>query len=114
MSCLPIVGHADLLPTTVNRVPRISERSIDATRPVGTDAVRRDGELAGFGLRVRQPGRKVYGVQNCVAGQLRWFTIGAHGPISPDPAWGKASEILALAKIGTDPPLPDKPGLGAG
>ena len=81
----------------------ISKRSVDAIKPDGTDTVYWDGELAGFGLRVRRSGRKVYVVQTRVAGKLRWFTIGAHGPIAPDQARGKALEILALAKKGIDP-----------
>ena len=67
-----------------NRIPRITKRSVDASRADGTDTVYWDGELTGFGLRVRRSGRKSYVVQTRVAGKLRWFTIGPHGPLSPD------------------------------
>ncbi|MDE0371869.1 MAG: Arm DNA-binding domain-containing protein, partial [Rhodospirillales bacterium] len=49
----------------------------------GTDTVYWDGELTGFGIRVRKSGRKYYVLQTRVRGKLRWFTIGQHGPITP-------------------------------
>ena len=69
----------------------------------GTDAVYWDGELTGFGLRVRRSGRKSYVVQTRIAGKLCWFTIGPHGPLNPDQARARALEILACAKKGIDP-----------
>ena len=87
----------------VNRIPRITKRSVDAIKPDGSDAVYWDGELTGFGLRVRRSGRKVYVVQTRVDGKLRWFTIGAYGVVSTDEARAQALEILALAKKGIDP-----------
>ena len=87
----------------VNRIPRITKRSVDAIKPDGTDTVYWDGELTGFGLRVRRSGRKVYVVQTRVDGKLCWFTIGAPGAVSADEARAKALETLALAKKGIDP-----------
>ncbi len=69
----------------------------------GADTVHWDGELTGFGVRVRKSGRKYYVVQTRVASKLRWFTVGPHGPLSPDQARGRALEILADAKKGIDP-----------
>ena len=86
-----------------NRIPRISKRSVDAVKAGGTDTVYWDGELTGFGLRVRRSGRKSYVVQTRIAGKLCWFTIGPHGPLNPDQARGRALEILACAKRGIDP-----------
>ena len=86
-----------------NSIPRITKRSVDAIKADGTDTVYWDGELTGFGLRVRRSGRKSYVVQTRVAGKLRWFTIGPHGPLSPDQARAGALEILACAKKGVDP-----------
>ena len=86
-----------------NSIPRITKRSVDAIKADGTDTVYWDGELTGFGLRVRRSGRKGYVVQTRVAGKLRWFTIGPHGPLSPDQARAGALEILACAKKGVDP-----------
>ena len=86
-----------------NRIPRITKRSVDAIKVGGTDTVYWDGELTGFGLRVRRSGRKSYVVQTRIAGKLCWFTIGPHGPLNPDQARARALEILACAKRGIDP-----------
>lgn len=85
-----------------NRIPRLTKRTVEAIKANGADAVYWDGKLTGFGLRVRKSGRKYYVVQTRVDGQLRWFTIGPHGPIAPDEARAKALEILADAKKGVD------------
>ena len=86
-----------------NRIPRITKRSVDAIKADGADTVYWDGELTGFGLRVRRSGRKTYVVQTRIAGKLCWFTIGPHGPLNPDQARARALEILACAKKGIDP-----------
>ena len=86
-----------------NRIPRITKRSVDSIKAGGTDTVYWDGELTGFGLRVRRSGRKSYVVQTRIAGKLCWFTIGPHGPLNPDQARARALEILACAKKGIDP-----------
>ena len=86
-----------------NRIPRITKRSVDAIKVGRTDTVYWDGELTGFGLRVRRSGRKSYIVQTRIAGKLCWFTIGPHGPLNPDQARARALEILASAKKGIDP-----------
>ncbi len=89
--------------TCSNGIPRITKRSVDAVKAGGTDTVYWDGELTGFGLRVRRSGRKSYVVQTRIAGKLCWFTIGPHGPLNPDQARARALEILASAKKGIDP-----------
>ena len=86
-----------------NGLHRLTKRSVDALKANGSDAVYWDGDLTGFGVRVRRSGRKYYVVQTRVAGKLRWFTIGAHNPLSPDEARGQALQILADAKKGIDP-----------
>ncbi len=84
-------------------IPKLTKRRVDAIRANGSDTVYWDGELTGFGLRVRASGRKKYVVQTRIRGRLRWFTIGPHGPVSVDEARARALEILALAKKGVDP-----------
>ncbi|MCY4004414.1 MAG: site-specific integrase [Rhodospirillales bacterium] len=86
-----------------NRIPKLTKRSVDALKSSSTDTVYWDGELTGFGVRVRRSGRKTYLVQTRVAGKLRWFTIGQHGPFTPEDARAKALEVLSLAKRGIDP-----------
>ena len=85
------------------RIRKLTNRAVEALRPDGGDAVYWDGELTGFGVRVRASGRRNYVVQTRVRGRLRWFTIGPHGPLSADEARGRALEILALARKGVDP-----------
>ena len=94
-----------------NSIFKITKRSVDALKPNGADAVYWDGELTGFGVRVRGSGRKSYVVQTRIAGKLRWLTIGRHGPFTPEEARAEALDILAKAKRGIDPRRPiGKPG----
>ena len=86
-----------------NRIPKLTKRSVEALRANGADAVHWDGELTGFGVRVRKSGRKSYVLQTRVGGRLRWFTIGRHGPMTVDEARTSALKILALARKGIDP-----------
>ena len=86
-----------------NRISKLTKRAVEALRANGADTVYWDGELTGFGVRVRKSGRKNYILQTRVDGKLRWFTIGRHGPLTADEARAKALEILALAKKGIDP-----------
>ena len=86
-----------------NRIPKLTRRAVEALKANGADTVYWDGELTGFGVRVRKSGRKNYVLQTRVRGKLRWFTIGQHGRITPDEARVAALEILAQAKSGIDP-----------
>ncbi len=86
-----------------NRIPKLTKRAVDALKANGADTVHWDGELTGFGIRVRKSGRKNYVLQTRIDGKLRWFTIGQHGPLTVDEARASALEILALAKKGIDP-----------
>ena len=86
-----------------NRISKLTKRSVDALKVNGADTVYWDGELTGFGVRVRKSGRKNFVLQTRIDGKLRWFTIGQHGPLTADEARAKALEILAQAKKGIDP-----------
>ena len=86
-----------------NRIPKLTRRAVEALKANGADTVYWDGELTGFGIRVRKSGRKNYVLQTRVRGKLRWYTIGQHGRITPDEARVAALEILAQAKMGIDP-----------
>ena len=86
-----------------NRIPKLTRRAVEALKANGADTVYWDGELTGFGVRVRKSGRKNYVLQTRVRGKLRWYTIGQLGRITPDEARVAALEILAQAKMGSDP-----------
>ncbi len=85
-----------------NRIPKLTKRTVKALKANGADTVHW-GELTGFAVRVRKPGRKNYVLQTRVRGKLRWFTIGQHGRITVDEARAAALEIQAQAKKGIDP-----------
>ena len=91
------------LTAPIPRPERTLTRAVDALKAGSADTVYWDGELTGFGVRVRKSGRKNYFVQTRISGKLRWFTIGQHGPITLEEARAAALEILALAKRGIDP-----------
>ena len=82
-----------------NRIPKLTRRAVEALKANGADTVYWDGELTGFGIRVRKSGRKNYVLQTRVRGTLRWYTIGQHGRITADEARAAALEILAQAKM---------------
>ena len=86
-----------------NRIPKLTKRAVEALKANGADTVYWDGELTGFGVRVRKSGRKNYVLQTRVDGKLRWFTIGQHGRVTVDEARVAALEILAATKKGIDP-----------
>ena len=86
-----------------NRIPKLTRRAVEALKANGADTVYWDGELTGFGIRVRKSGRRNYVLQTRVRGTLRWYTIGQHGRITADEARAAALEILTQAKMGIDP-----------
>ena len=100
------------------RIPRLTDRTAGAITANNGDAVYWDGELTGFGIRVRASGRKTWVFQTRVRGRLRWFTLGpcgapntrnvgngsmGNGSLGADDARAQAQRIAALAKQGIDP-----------
>ena len=81
----------------------LSKRIVDRLAVDGKDAVFRDRELPGFGLRVYPSGAKVYVVQTRCAGRSKRVTAGRHGDVSPDQARKEAARIIARIKAGETP-----------
>jgi integrase len=84
---------------------RITKRTIDALQVDGRDYVAWDGELTGFGVRVRPSGSKSFVVVYRTGGRnspLRRVTVGAVGKIDVDVARAEARRILAGAELGQD------------
>ncbi|HEY2112451.1 MAG TPA: Arm DNA-binding domain-containing protein, partial [Dongiaceae bacterium] len=59
---------------------RLTKRIVEAVRAASADAVIWDGEIPGFGLRVKPSGRKSYIIQYRTKGRVSHrYTIGPHG-----------------------------------
>ena len=97
-----------------NHMSKLTDRAVGALPANDSDAVYWDGELTGFGVRVRASGRKTWVLQTRVRGRLRWFTLGHYGApgienLGAEAARAQARRLLALAKRGIDPrEHPDK------
>ena len=64
---------------------RLTKRMVDAFGANGLDHVRWDGELAGFGVRVRPNGTKTFIAQYRIGGRnsrVRKVTIGSYGKLT--------------------------------
>lgn len=84
-------------------MPRLSKRVVDSAKTKGNDYFVWDDDLPGFGLRVFTSGRKSYVIQYRAQGRTRRFTIGPHGPVTPDAARKKALSLLGRVVDGGDP-----------
>ena len=83
---------------------RLTKRVVDAIVPGPSDAFVWDGEVKGFGLRVKSSGVRSYLVQYRNAeGRSRRLTLGKHGVLTPDEARGQAKRALAKVAEGADP-----------
>ena len=70
-------------------MPRITKRTVDAAVPDAGRADRFlwDGEVKGFGLRVKPSGIKSYVLKYRIGSRTRRLTIGKHGsPWTPEEA----------------------------
>ena len=85
---------------------KLSKSFVDKVKPVESDRIFWDAELAGFGIRVKTSGGKSDVVQyrNRATGRSRRKTIGRHGPLM---TFHQAREIarglLADVARGADP-----------
>ncbi len=84
-------------------MPKLNKRFIDALKPEDRDIDYFDEALAGFGLRVRKSGRKVYFVRQRFKGSQRRVTIGYHGAWTAETARTEAKHILGELATGQDP-----------
>jgi integrase len=87
---------------------RLTKRVVEGTPARDSEYVLWDGDLTGFGLRVRPNGQKtyiaVYRAGHGRAGKLRKVTLGRHGEkFTADQARAKARHVLGAAANGHDP-----------
>ncbi len=84
---------------------RITKRTVDSLHRTGKEYVHWDGELTGFGVRVRASGSKSFVAVYRIGGRnslLRRVTIGAVGKIEADKAREEAKSIIRQAELGQD------------
>ena len=84
----------------------ITKRAVDAIKPGTSDVFLWDDDLSGFGVKGTPAGAKVYLFQYRVGGRgnpTRRYTIGKHGPLTPDQARTRARALAHLVEHGTDP-----------
>jgi len=84
----------------------ITKRSVDALAKGERDVFLWDDELSGFGLKVTPKGVKTYLFQYRMGGRgtaTRRFTIGRHGPLTPDRARALAKDLAFKVHQGVDP-----------
>jgi integrase len=86
-------------------VVKITKRLLDALRPhADGDVFVWDGELKGFGVRVKPSGAASFLVQyRTQQGQTRRYAFSRVGTLAPEEARAKARRLLAEAKGGRDP-----------
>ena len=84
---------------------KLTKRNIDALNAqAGRDVFAWDGEIRGFGVRVKPSGVKTYLVQYRNAeGRTRRLVVGQHGVLAPEQARDLARQKLAAVARGEDP-----------
>lgn len=85
---------------------KITKDKVDALAKGTSDLFLWDDKLSGFGLKVTPAGAKVYLLQYRVGGRghpTRRYTIGKHGPMTPDQARTRAKELAHMVELGIDP-----------
>jgi len=84
---------------------RITKRTVDALKTTGKEYVHWDGELKGFGVRVRATGSKSFVAVYRTGGRnspQRRVTIGSVGKIEAEKAREEAKAIIRNAELGHD------------
>ncbi len=85
---------------------KITKRAVDSITLAKTDRFLWDTDLHGFGLKVTPTGTRIYILQYRMGGRgsaSRRYTLGKHGPWTPDAARKEATRLLGLIATGEDP-----------
>lgn len=76
-------------------MPKLTKRTIEATKPSAKNYMVFDDQLPGFGLRIMPTGQKSYFIQYR---RTRRLTFGRHGPMTPSEARNRAIELLPAVR----------------
>jgi integrase len=84
---------------------RFTVKTTDALRlaPGARDKIWFDDDIAGWGLRIREGGKRVWIYQYAIGGRTRRLTFGAYPAMSVTTARGQAEQLHAQTKLGRDP-----------
>ena len=84
---------------------RFTVKTTDALRlaPGERDKIWFDDDIAGWGLRIREGGKRVWIFQYAVGGRTRRLTFGAYPAMSVTTARAQAEQLHAQTKLGRDP-----------
>ena len=84
-------------------ITKLTKRSVEAVQPLYRDEFLWDSDLTNFGCKITPTGKRVYFVQYRINGRRRRYTIGQHGPVTPDQARQEALKLLGQVASGLDP-----------
>lgn len=91
----------------MERIAKLTKRTVDAAQPEGARYIVWDADLKGFGLRVEPTGAKSFVVRYRVGGgrtaPRKQVKLGNMGVLTPEEARTRAKEMLAAVTGGMDP-----------
>jgi len=89
---------------TIALKKKLTKKTVDSIAPADKDVIVLDRDITGYGLRVKPSGVKSYFIRyRNTHGESRWYTLGQHGPLTPDRAREKAMVELGRVADGYDP-----------
>jgi hypothetical protein len=97
------VRYPDVTPEKAITEVRITKRVFDRLEPKPGEFTCWDGDIPGFGVRVRPSGTKSFVVMYRVGGQnspLRKVTLGSGNKLTVEEARTEARKVLAKAELG--------------
>ena len=83
---------------------KLNKRNVDALMPRGEQVIVWDADVAGFGVRCRENGRKYFVLKYRFENRQRWIIIGGYGsPWTVESARTAVRKLLGDIASGTDP-----------